>query len=145
MARTAPRNPRKAPAKKKAQPRLRSGFEAKCKKCLDENKAQYEYESDKIPYTVPTTIKNYIPDFKVTTRTGKTIFIEAKGRWLAQDYQKLKMVKQQNPEIDLRMVFMRDNPIRKGSQTTYSKRAAKLGIPFVVSSSGNIPLSWLQE
>jgi hypothetical protein len=140
MARKA-KNP-KPPAKPKT---YRSGFERKTKTCLDEAKVQYEYETERIPYTVPETRKNYIPDFKVTTRSGKTIYVECKGRWLANDFQKLKLVKQQYPDLDLRMVFQRDLPIRKGSNTRYSTRAMKLNIPFTVSSKGTVPQQWLEE
>lgn len=73
------------------------------------------------------------------------MYLECKGRWLSQDFNKLKLVKQQHPDIDLRMIFQRDLPIRKGSKTKYSHRAEKLGIPYTVSSKGTVPLSWLQE
>lgn len=129
----------------KAPPKLRSGLEKRTKACLDEAKANYTYESERIPYIVPETKKNYIPDFVVITRSGRTMYLEVKGRWLSQDFNKLKLVKQQHPEIDLRMIFQRDLPIRKGSKTKYSTRATKLGIPFTVSSKGTVPLEWLLE
>ena len=131
------------PAKKPKN--YRSGFERRTKACLDEAKVKYEYETERIPYTVPETKKNYIPDFKVTTRSGKIIYVECKGRWLANDFQKLKLVKQQHPTLDLRMVFQRDLPIRKGSKTRYSTRAEKLGIPYTVSPQGTVPSIWLEE
>lgn len=129
----------------KKTPQLRSGFEKKTKTFLESQKIPFEYETERIPYTVPETKKNYIPDFIVVTRSGKKLYLECKGRWLSSDFIKLKLVKQQNPDLDIRMIFQRNNKIRPGSKTTYTMRAAKLGIPCVVSLMGHPPLSWLEE
>lgn len=105
----------------------------------------FEYETEKIGYTVPVQNKKYIPDFIITTKSGKKIYIEAKGRWVANDRKKLELVMQQNPDKDVRILFMRDNPLRKGSKTTYSAWCRKKGFTFAISTNGSVPEEWTSE
>lgn len=139
---------KRAPGKKAKAPaprRLRSGYEGKVCLALDRAGVEYTYESEKIPYVVPETTKRYLPDFSVITKSGKIIRIEAKGRWLSNDRVKLKMVIQQNPDLNLRLLFQRDQAIRKGSKTLYSMAAEKMGIVWAVSATGVPPQRWLEE
>ncbi len=124
---------------KKQATRGRSGYEQKVMEFLESQGVQYEYEKDSIPYTVPETKRRYIPDFKV-----RETYIESKGRWLANDRAKIKRVLAENPGIRLKMLFMRDNPIRKGSSTLYSDWCNKNNIDFAISPSGAVPLRWLK-
>lgn len=136
-------------AKRKPTPtrrsELRSGFEFKVLKNLESKGVIFEYETEKLSYTVPEHTKRYIPDFIITTVKGGTLYIEAKGRWVASDRQKMLYVRKQHPEKDIRVLFMRDNPIRKGSKTKYSDWARKNGIPFAVSPNGTVPEEWINE
>jgi hypothetical protein len=124
---------------------LRSGYEFKVLKSLKEQGVSFEYETEKIGYTVPVQNKKYIPDFIITTKSGKKIYIEAKGRWVANDRKKLELVMQQNPDKDVRILFMRDNPIRKGSKTKYSDWCRKKGFTFAISTNGSVPEEWTSE
>lgn len=118
----------------------RSGFEDRIEAQLKKNKTKYKYEPYGLQYKVPERSAKYFPDFEITTRSGKTILIESKGRLTSQDRKKMLLVMEANPEVDLRMVFMRDNYIRKGSKTKYSDWATKNNIPFAI---GEIPREWL--
>jgi hypothetical protein len=135
--------------KKKPQPtkrsELRSGFEFKVLQSLKSQGVPFEYETEKLEYIVPEHVKRYIPDFIITTTKGRTIYCEAKGRWLAADRKKHLMVKEQHPDKDIRILFMKDLPIRKGSSTLYSTFCKKHGITFAVSPSGTIPERWICE
>ncbi|MEK9986098.1 MAG: hypothetical protein VW879_15285 [Opitutae bacterium] len=114
---------------------FRSGLEEKVADLLVELGVKYEYESTKVPYVIQHT---YCPDFILPNG----IWLECKGYWDAKDRRKLKAVKEQNPDIDLRMVFQAPyNKIYKGSKTTYASYCDKLGIPWC--SFVNIPLKWL--
>lgn len=114
---------------------FRSGLEEKVANLLVELGVKYEYESTKVPYVIQHT---YCPDFILPNG----IWLECKGYWDAKDRRKLKAVKEQNPDIDLRMVFQAPyNKIYKGSKTTYANYCDKLGIPWC--SFVNIPLKWL--
>lgn len=124
--------------KRRPEDRGRSGYERKVMEYLEAQGVEYGYETDYVHYTVPETKRRYIPDFRIGN-----IFIEAKGRFLASDRAKVKRVLEQNPNIRLKMLFMRDQPIRKGSKTLYSDWCNKLGIDFAISPKGTVPARWI--
>ena len=86
---------------------FRSGLEGKVADLMVSLDVKYEYESTKIPYQIQY---NYTPDFLLPNG----IYLECKGYWEAEDRRKIKAVKQQHPEIDLRMVFQ--SPFNKISK-----------------------------
>jgi len=95
----------------------------------------YEYETTKVAYTIQ---HNYIPDFILPSG----MILEAKGYWDEDDRRKIKAIKQQNPDLDLRMVFQ--NPylkISKRSKTTYAQWCDKHDIKWC--SYSTIPIEWL--
>ena len=95
----------------------------------------YEYETHKVAYQIQ---HNYIPDFCLPNG----VILEAKGYWDAEDRRKIKAVKEQNPDLDLRMVFQDPyNKISKGSKTTYAKWCEKHDIKWC--SFATIPIEWL--
>jgi hypothetical protein len=53
----------------------------------------------------------------------------------------MALVKLQHPELDIRILFMRDQPIRKGSNTMYSDVCDKLGYVYAFKE---VPASWLK-
>ena len=114
---------------------FRSGLEEKVADLMVELGVKYEYESTKVPYQI---MHNYTPDFLLLP---SGIYLECKGYWDAADRRKIKAVKEQHPEIDLRMVFQNPfNRISKKSKTTYAKYCDKLNIPW--TSYANIPIEW---
>ena len=116
----------------------RSGFEHKVADQLKESKTEFEYETTVIDYIKPETHHKYTVDF--TLPNG--ILVETKGRWVLEDRKKHMLIKQQHPELDIRIVFQ--NPrgkIRKGSKTTYADYCDKNGI---VWAEKEIPKSWLK-
>lgn len=118
---------------------LRSGFEARLHAQLSAAGVPFEYEAIRLSYR---TERSYTPDFRLRTRSGKTLFIEAKGYFTAEDRTKLLLVRDQCP-VDLRIVFQRaSNPIRKGSKTTYGKWASNAGFKW---AEGSVPQEWLDE
>ena len=122
----------------------RSGFEERVAEELTVAGVAYSYESLVLEYTMPAKARKYTPDFVITTASGKVIVVETKGLWTVADRQKMVQVVQQNPDIDLRMVFQNpNNKIAKGSKTTYENWARKfLGVPVAAKS---IPTEWLLE
>lgn len=52
----------------------------------------------------------------------------------------METVKKQHPELDIRFVFQKNNPLRKGSKLRYTDWAEKYGFPHSVNS---IPEDWL--
>lgn len=114
---------------------FRSKLEEKVADLLVDLDVKYEYETVKVDYTIS---HKYCPDFILPNG----VHLECKGYWDAADRRKIKAVKEQNPDIDLRMVFQSPfNTISKKSKTTYAQYCERLGIPW--TSYANIPLKWL--
>jgi len=104
---------------------------------------QYRYEDEVIPYLRPARNSRYTPDFIITTRSGKTIYVETKGRFLTEDRQKHLLIKKQYPDMDLRFVFSNsNNRISKRSKTTYAKWCEDKGFLY---ADKYIPQEWLEE
>lgn len=120
---------------------LRSGFEVKTAKFLEENNVGYEYEEDVLSYVVPESTHKYKPDF----RLPNGIYIECKGRFTPADRKKMSLVIEQNPDLDIRLLFMLNNKLSRSSKTTYVDWCTKRGIKCHVSSKGEVPLAWLKE
>jgi len=115
--------------------KFRSKLEEKVADLLEGLGVSYEYESEKLSYTIE---HNYTPDFVLPNYT----YLETKGYWDAADRRKILAVKKANPEIDLRMIFQSPyNTISKKSKTTYAMWCEKHAIPW--TSYHNIPLEWL--
>lgn len=124
---------------KPASPKFRSGFEKLVYEQLVEAGIETEYEARRIPYQSPPKNRTYHTDF---TFKSSNMIIESKGRWTRADREKILNIKQSNPELDLRLLFQRDNKITRTSKTTYSMWARKHGIPCAV---GSVPEKWLEE
>ncbi len=133
--------PRKSKPKVKAKPlpKLKSGFEKKGAKFFKDKGIEAKYESVKIAYTVPSKKKNYIPDFVLPNG----LIVEFKGKFDRVAREKMALVVAQNPELDIRMLFMRDNYIAKTSKTRYSDWCKKNGIKYAVSENGEVPEEWI--
>lgn len=124
--------------------RYRSGFEVKVKKSLESRGIEFKYESEKLPYIVPESKHLYTPDFIVQTEVGTTIYVEAKGNFTAADRKKMKLVIEQNPDKEIRMLFQKDNKIQRNSKTKYSDWCLKNNIRFAVSATGHVPDWWVR-
>lgn len=119
----------------------KSGFEAKIAEQLNTHKltAKELYEKTVIKYIVPARDSRYTVDW--TLPNG--ILIESKGRWTTEDRKKHLLVKQQYPDLDIRIVFQSaKTKISKGSKTTYADFCVKHGI---VWAEKTIPDSWYTE
>lgn len=133
---------------------VRSGFEKRIKDTLDVTDGiRFKYEDRRYKYTKSTcqhcgeVVKEgtYTPDFNFYDRvTGEYLFtVEAKGLFDSEDRSKLLAVREANPEIDLRLLFQRDQAIRKGSKTTYSVWATKHKFDFHFGD--RLPIEWLDK
>lgn len=97
--------------------KFRSKLEPRVATSLRMYGLDFEYETEKIPYTL---IKEYVADFIIKTPSGKKVYIEVKGQWDTEDRRKHLALKQQHPDIDIRFVFQNANArIGKGSPTRY--------------------------
>lgn len=116
----------------------RSGLEEQVGRQLKQAGAVWEYETLTLPYRVEET-RRYTPDFLL----GNGIVVETKGHMPTAERKKLKLIKQQYPALDLRLVFSNPNSrISKTSKTTYARWCETHGIPFAKQF---IPEAWLLE
>lgn len=121
----------------------RSGLEERIAQELFEQGIQFTYEETLIRYVKPEEKCRYTCDFEITTKTGKKILVESKGRFLSPDRKKMLLVKKQFPDLDIRMVFSRSKDrIGKKSKTTYAAWCDKHGFIYADTS---IPQEWLDE
>lgn len=96
-----------------------------------------EYEPIRLVYAAKP--RAYKPD--VVLPNG--VVIEIKGWFRSADRAKMALVKQQYPELDLRMVLASPyQRLNKTSKTTQASWCAQHGIPF---ADTHVPLSWLTK
>lgn len=111
---------------------MRSKFEKNVAKLFKKAKVAFEYEPTKVSYFIEAV---YTPDFKIGD-----IYIETKGFFKPEDRRKMIAVKQQHPELDIRMWFMQDNYLTKAKKTKYSDWAKKNGFKYHVGLT--FPKKW---
>lgn len=112
---------------------FKSKLEVRISKELKKQKAQYEV--DAFDYVIK---KKYVCDFTVPTKHGP-VYLEVKGYFSQEDRAKMRAVKECNPNIDIRLVFDRDNKLSKKSKMTYGEWADKYGFPYAI---GGVPKGW---
>jgi Phage endonuclease I len=134
----------------KLEPVFRSGGEKTLAAQLEAEGIPFDFEKLKLKYIVPEKEHTYTPDFGVGS-----IIIEFKGAFgygpnrfsggdPVKERQKLILIKQQYPHLDLRIIFQRANTkIYKGSPTTYAKWATDNGFKWADKST--IPPEWIKE
>jgi len=123
---------------------LKSGLEEIVFNFLKDAKVNFVYEGKKITYSMPETKKTYTVDFPITG----SFCVETKGAFNSQDRKKHKIIKQQNPSLDLRFIFSNSkNKIGKKSQTTYAKWCDIFGFKYHCVASSKIPFpdEWIKE
>ena len=98
------------------------------------------YEQNTFQYLVDET-KKYTPDWIIITPTTE-FFIEFKGVLDGATRKKMKLIKKQHPELDIRFVFEQaSNKIMKTSKTTYGMWADQWGFPW---ADNELPKEWLK-
>lgn len=116
----------------------RSQFELRIAKVLADNNVEFTYEQERVVF-VPKP-RTYTPDFYIPETD---IYIEVKGQFTKDDRTKMLLVKEQNPELDIRIVFMNArNKIYKGSKTTYGAWADRHKFDW---SEGTVPREWMKK
>ena len=120
----------------------RSGLEETIAKQLQSHAIEILYETDRINYVVPSRVARYTPDFKLP-KEGGIWFLETKGIWAVADRAKHLLIKDQQPQIDIRFVFSNSRAkLYKGSKTTYAAYCEKHGFKWAHKV---IPDDWIAE
>lgn len=114
-------------------------FEERVIDDLTQRSVPHMYEPEKLAYYVE---RYYVPDLKVGT-----MYVELKGYFRQDAQRKMKAVKAQHPELDIRFVFQNANATiqgakkrKDGSKMTCAEWAERNGFVY---SEGTIPEEWL--
>tara|TARA_B100001996_G_scaffold201803_1_gene154498 strand:+ start:7467 stop:7859 length:393 start_codon:yes stop_codon:yes gene_type:complete len=119
---------------------FRSGLEERIASELETESVEFEFEKTKLKYTKPQKVHTYTPDFYIP-RTK--MFIETKGLFTSADRQKMRLVKEQHPELDIRFIFSNSKSrISKKSKTTYGMWCEKYNFLY---ADKHLPLEWVNE
>ena len=117
--------------------KYRSGFEERIAAAFAKRKIAFTYESTTLKYVtppVPAKTHKYTPDFIFKRKDGHEILVEAKGYLKAVDRKKMKLVRKDNPDLDIRFLFMDGHR----TLTTKKKRqCGKDGLPFKSKTYGD--------
>ncbi len=117
----------------------RSGLEEVVAAILEEQGVAFGYEVASIPFVEPAKSRRYTPDFWLSSG----IIIETKGRFVTADRTKMKLIKEQYPDLDIRFIFSNARArISKRSRTTYARWCDVQGFPW---AHRKVPAAWLAE
>jgi len=114
---------------------FRSQFESRVARSLKRQEVSYAYEKLDLPYTVT---RKYKPDFVLENG----IVIECKGYLDSADQRKMRAIKEQYPDLDIRMLFMKLDGKVQGSKMTNMQWCEKYDFPF---AQEKIPKTWINE
>tara|TARA_Y100001937_G_scaffold73896_1_gene100578 strand:+ start:10209 stop:10583 length:375 start_codon:yes stop_codon:yes gene_type:complete len=118
---------------------FRSGLEDSVAEQLKNSGVGFDYEETKLSYIKPEKNHTYTPDFYLPKQN---IFIETKGLFTSADRQKMRLIKDQYSDLDIRFVFSNSrSKISKRSKTTYGMWCEKYGFLF---ADKLIPEEWLK-
>jgi hypothetical protein len=106
---------------------------------LDKRGVAYEYEPCKFPYVVE---RGYVPDLLIGN-----IYIEVKGYFRQDAQRKMRSMKQQHPDLDIRFLFQKASSTvqgakrrKDGTKMTCKEWAVKYGFEW---AEGEIPEEWI--
>lgn len=136
---TTRRTSKESPEQRGLHHGYRSGLEDKVAAELRSLGVEVKYESHRLGFTPPLKRRTYTPDFVLPNG----IIIETKGRFMTDDRQKHKLIKQEHPYLDIRFVFSNANQrITKTSSTTYSAWCERYEFRWAHKS---VPPEWVKE
>jgi hypothetical protein len=129
----------------------RSGYEARIKENLDERGYGYGYETRTYNYTKVicpccggiAQSGEYTPDFVFERGNIVYLLVEGKGQFTPDDRRKLINVTRENPGINLRILFQKNDRLGKGSETRNTDWALKHG--FYCAVGEVIPDAWIRN
>lgn len=114
----------------------KSGFERTVAANLSSRSLRYKYESQQFPYVLE---RSYNPDFEMIDHG---FFIEVKGLLDRESKAKMIAVKRQNPDADIRFLFMQADKRIPGTKQTHGQWATRNGFLW---AEGVAPEEWFTD
>jgi hypothetical protein len=118
--------------------KYRSRLEASVAKKAQASRISLEYEPFTVAFVQPAKKRKYNPDFVL----ANGILIEVKGRLTREDRVKMILVRDQNPQLDIRFVFKEDGWLTKTKTTRYSEWCKNNNFKYAFE---RIPIQWTRE
>jgi len=115
--------------------RYRSGLEERVAAYLEKENIPFLYEAESWEYQLSC---KYKPDF--ITQSG--LVLESKGFFPPSCRRKHLALQAQQPDLEVRFIFQRNNTLSKKSKTRYGDWCDKHGFKWCVFP--NIPPNWFQ-
>lgn len=115
---------------------LRSGPERTIDQQLRISGLEFSNELVKLPYILSY---NYIPDFYIPSLD---MYIEVKGYFRREDQAKMRAVKQQHPELDIRFIFQEADKKVAYGKLTNAQWAERNGFPW---AEHKMPEEWFDS
>lgn len=126
-----------------------SKFEERIAEKLVSDKVSFVYEKETFEYFLPVykakcaecgsgaiqKRHTYTPDFFLPSG----IIVETKGYFKAKDRKILKALKEQRPDLDIRIVFEANGKLRRNTTTTYTDWCDQFGFKWAIKE---IPKEW---
>lgn len=112
-------------------------YDSRLEMQVHDNHPDLVREPGELEYT-----KVYRPDFSFFTKSGKLIYIEVKGYMNGATRAKMKAVKRDNPDVDIRFLFQKPGN-KVGKKMTYATWADRYG--FKWAQAPVIPRHWFDE
>lgn len=138
------------PSTAKTSP-YRSKFEERIAEDLVLRKVRFKYEHKTYDFFLPTPGKclecgstntarkaKYTPDWFLPNG----IIIESKGLFTAHDRKLILTIRDQYPDLDIRMLFMRNNKLHRRAKMRYSDWCDRHGIKYAFRY---VPDEWIKE
>jgi hypothetical protein len=125
-----------------SEKKRRSKLELRFEDILKDFEVNYDYEVTKIPYTVPESKHTYTVDWTLVNG----LLIETKG-YLSDHRERYKYVllKEQNPNLDLRFVFDNPNKLCGGTKMTHGAWATKYNFKWCSIKDVDQIQAWVKE
>lgn len=141
------------PTNNRATGKFKSKFEARLSEQMKKAKVRHEYETVEIEYDLDVyrgfcndcgsddvlTRRVYVVDFFLPDHG---FYIEAKGLFTPKDRAKMKQVKKDHPDLDIRIVLLQNKKLTKRSKTRYTDWCENNNFQYAV---GEIPNDWFQK
>jgi hypothetical protein len=116
-----------------------SGLERTIAKKLKNRGVAVKYEERDVEYLVPKALDGFVFQFQLENG----ILIQTIGRSVQEDRKRLRLIKEQHPELDIRLVFTNANSrLSDGGEVTCAMWADSMGFKWAEVS---IPDSWIYE
>ena len=108
--------------------KYRGSMQEKLAACLKRHKLTFSYELYAVPYVIPAVTQYLKTEFAVECKDGHLMNIFMAEHFTLGRMRELELVKDQQPHLDIRIIFSNPEATLLNSITTYSEWCDERGI-----------------